>query len=626
MKKAKKLIKRTLCILFAVVFLFFSVNNSYFCADKMDNVHAEPVTITACITVEALIGLISALAIAGLGCAIINEWDDMDINQLANDVHDWCQDNYDKIDEYIGGTSALKDWIQADTWEVVNGGGGQEPNPSPNKNKVHIPSTWTIAEMIAAGYILSESEENNISVDDKVPITEEMEGIAQAYLLDMLEGFNESQDDLLAKALYERYGNQNNTYFDGEYKHDADGKVLVNFSYKTVGRNGYYNADEYVTWYVQDYIAGLNINPVIVKDGNYWRIYNVFPSGQVIAWGNIGMKNHRKLVLSDGSIIEDSANAVSLFFINDTQFETLQCDIPIFNNRTDALDFVTNGEYSKALNKDKPHNYIDSEDEYGWAGTADLSPLDLFALTSGNPHVMANNQVSIRDINDMIQAIKQKLDEKNPNKPVIYPTPLPGIEPLPEQEPEPEPLPEPEPEPPIPFPTIEDYPRIWEDELPWRIPIHTPVPEPYNPPEEEINPDTGQYNYFGILGLILNLLKSILQAIKDFFAFFVIDVDAIKNHIKDSFESLKELDQFNDLFNIISGFSREITDSYEYPKITIKTPDILIPYVKTPEILLLDFKDWAVQFLMVRQVLQFTIVFGFAMWVVREFRISFSVG
>ena len=135
-------------------------------------------------------------------------------------------------------------------------------------------------------------------------------------------------------------------------------------------------------------------------------------------------------------------------------------------------------------------------------------------------------------------------------------------------------------------------------------------------------------DYTGLLQLIIELLKQILQAIKDILAFlkdfFILDPAVVKAHALDVIQNIPAFDGFLPVVGYIDQLKGAFSDSYDYPKITMQTPDILVPYVGE-QILLIDFQDYAKYFLWVRTFLAFSISFGFVLWVVKQFKVVYTV-
>lgn len=135
-------------------------------------------------------------------------------------------------------------------------------------------------------------------------------------------------------------------------------------------------------------------------------------------------------------------------------------------------------------------------------------------------------------------------------------------------------------------------------------------------------------NYSGFLNTIIGLLRQILQAIKDILAFlkdfFILDPAVVKTHALDVIQNIPAFDGFLPVVGYIDQLKGAFSDSYDYPKITMQTPDILVPYVGE-QILLIDFQDYAKYFLWVRTFLAFSISFGFVLWVVKQFKVVYTV-
>lgn len=135
-------------------------------------------------------------------------------------------------------------------------------------------------------------------------------------------------------------------------------------------------------------------------------------------------------------------------------------------------------------------------------------------------------------------------------------------------------------------------------------------------------------DYTGLLQLIIELLKQILQAIKDILAFlkdfFILEPSVVKDYAIARVQDVPAFEGFLPIVGYIDQLKGAFSDSYDYPKITMQTPEILVPYVGS-EILLIDFKDYAKYFLWVRTFLAFSISFGFVLWVVKQFKVVYTV-
>lgn len=135
-------------------------------------------------------------------------------------------------------------------------------------------------------------------------------------------------------------------------------------------------------------------------------------------------------------------------------------------------------------------------------------------------------------------------------------------------------------------------------------------------------------DYTGLLQLIIELLKQILQAVKDILSFlkdfFILEPSVVKDYAIARVQDIPAFEGFLPIVGYIDQLKGAFSDSYDYPKITMQTPDILVPYVGE-QILLIDFQDYAKYFLWVRTFLAFSISFGFVLWVVKQFKVVYTV-
>ncbi|MCI7190647.1 MAG: hypothetical protein MR998_08445, partial [Lachnospiraceae bacterium] len=282
-------------------------------------------------------------------------------------------------------------------------------------------------------------------------------------------------------------------------------------------------------------------------------------------------------------------------------------NVPVFSTLDDARFFCLSGDDSSCINKEREHNYIDTSDEYGWASTADLSPADLAQANPALADDLIGRDVSISSLVAAINALKKQLEDQNPN------TSTGGSS-----------------ADPVPYPDVPTYTLIVNEVVsdPDVFPESNPgtSTDPGTDPGTSTDPDAeAGKDYTGLLGMIIGLLQQILQAIKDFMAWFVIDFPAIKAHLLEALDSVPGADGLDPFLAIITDIKGQITDHYDYPKITIQTPEILVQFVKAPEIVLLDFKDYAEYFIWVRTAMGFAILFGFAMWCVRDIKVELTL-
>lgn len=616
-----RFLKRIFCIFLIVILLFFSVNNSYFSPCKMDTVEAMEIIIgeTFYITVEMIIELIAAIGITALSAAIIDDIKDWDWEAILNDLHTWCSENISFFDNYdTEGSSALKAWALADEWTVIEGGGGSSPSPDPNKSpsiplpdssdSVTIPDSWgdswTINGLLAVQGIDLASD---LFLSETVTHDNVYSDIAKAYVSDKVANFETATPlpgtDPITESLQARYVSIGDINYTGDYEYIND--TYYYRAYAPYGKS-YYTLSDSST----EKICGVltisenSVTGVIYYGVSFWYYDGAFKTLKM---------NVNETYPSYYSSGEDRIIEYSYSFIYGAGVIP-SCNFPIFelDNSDDAdwkLFLKGETDDSACINKvpsNRKYNYIDTDDEYGWASTADLSPSDLLAANPSLADNLNGNDVSIASLVAAINALKQRLEEENPNTGDTSD--------------------------PVPYPDVPTYSRIVGDVIDNPDPVPKPNPDPVpgtDPdPGTEADPDKEtetSKDYTGLLGQIINLLKSILQAIKDFMSWFIIDFDAVKAHLLLALENIPEFTGLNAFMDIVMDMKDQISDSYDYPVIKMTTPDVLLPFLKSPEIVLIDFEDYAKYFIMVRTFLKFSLYFGFGLWIIRDIKVAFTL-
>ncbi len=614
--KCRKLFKQTLCIFLSVILIFFSINNSYFSPQKMDNVEATAAVAAVAISADVIIELIAAVGVSCLGVAIINDIVDWDWNAICNDVHDWCRDNLDILEQYVtDGTSALKEWALADEWEVVEGGGGTpEPSPDPDDDSSQkfshkiwgASDVWNIGNLIAGAGVLSAEFYNKY-----VPQDEGIVEVAKAYVNDKINNFQSSTaTDPITNSFQSIYGvGDDKPHYFGSLLADSDGNYTVNF----------YGSYEYGTSSVsrQEIFGSVSVSsgrPFIIHNnssGYTWLCYvNPDSSSGYSESKFVGTRIYTRYVgTSSETSTTYTLNENGLYLTGIPSENWVFANVPIFTSNSAIKAYCENADDSGCINREREHNYIDSSDEYGWASTADLSPADLVQANPALANDLIGRDVSISSLVAAINALKKQLEDQNPNTSTGSSSADP-----------------------VPYPDVPTYTLIVNevvsdpDVFPETNPGTSTGPGTSTDPGTETDPDAeAGKDYTGLLGTIIGLLQQILQAIKDFMAWFVIDFPAIKAHLLEALDNIPGADGLDPFLAIVTDIKGQITDHYDYPKITIQTPDILVQFVKAPEIVLLDFKDYAEYFIWVRTAMAFAILFGFAMWCVRDIKVELTL-
>lgn len=613
-----KILKKTLCIFLSVVVLSLSVGGSYLSADHMEEVNATALATVAAVSLETIIEVVALLAVTGLAVGLISEWTTMDMHSALEDFHDWLHDNISVLNEIgIDGTSALKEWAVAEEWTVIEGtGGGEDPDPSSDPSgssgkKFNIPSLAEATELAGLGSVVAYDYLNR-----KVTPSQENAEVVKRYFNDKIADFSgSSKSDPITSSLKNRYVDSSSesdiVYSGSEPSIDnGDGTKTV-----TVRLN--YNFDSGVkieTFATQsialkDSSSGMPYKAyAFLNSSGYLQACFGYLSGdRIYAWPFDSMTYTR--YKKDGSI--DASGKYSGGFLATGGYS---CNLPVFTSNDDLKNYLKTGDDSACINKSRKNNYIDTDDEYGWASTADISPSDLAAANPDAAENLVDKDVTLNSLIAAINALKQKLEEENPNKQTG------GVV-----------------ADPVPYPDSPTYTVIVNEVIkdPDIFPDSSTTPDPVPSADPGIAPGTDQapetdkmLNYSGFLNTIIGLLRQILQAIKDILAFlkefFVLDPAVVKTHALDVIQNIPAFDGFLPVVGYIDQLKGAFSDSYDYPKITMQTPDILVPYVGE-QILLIDFQDYAKYFLWVRTFLAFSISFGFVLWVVKQFKVVYTV-
>ena len=600
-----KILKKTLCIFLSVVILSLSVGGSYLSADHMEEVNATALATVAAVSLETIIEVVALLAVTGLAVGLISEWTTMDMQSALEDFHDWLHDNISVLNEIgIDGTSALKEWAVAEEWTVIEGtGGGEDPDPSSDPSgssgkKFNIPSLAEATELAGLGSVVAYDYLNR-----KVTPSQENAEVVKRYFNDKISNFSDTTKiDPITTALKSRFPASSNLYYDGNLEITGD---HINFRIygEYSGNKGYpYITKSFSDSVVGERIAYLKKPPLEGKCYSSYVLYKI--SGDTIS------------IIPKALGIQNDSTVASSIQVSNTYFDngSLACNFPVFDDYSTLENYLKTGDDSACINKSRKNNYIDTDDEYGWASTADISPSDLAAANPDAAENLVDKDVTLNSLIAAINALKQKLEEENPNKQTG------GIV-----------------ADPVPYPDSPTYTVIVNEVIkdPDIFPDSSTTPDPVPSADPGIAPGTDQapetdkmLNYSGFLNTIIGLLRQILQAIKDILAFlkefFVLDPAVVKTHALDVIQNIPAFDGFLPVVGYIDQLKGAFSDSYDYPKITMQTPDILVPYVGE-QILLIDFQDYAKYFLWVRTFLAFSISFGFVLWVVKQFKVVYTV-
>lgn len=598
-----KTVKRFFCIFMAVLVIFFSINNSYFSPHKMDTVEATSIVVGGgvVITADLVIKLIGALVAAGLSIGLIVEWQDMDFAAVLVDLHDWLQENIEVLDSImVDGTSALKEWAMGDEWTVIEGG-ASNPEPSPDGNGKsdpwwkkligNVPDTvdvMSLSNLVACGTIALESFVNQAVTPDEA-YTE----VAEAYLADKIDNFD-SVDiplDPITEALNYRFSEAEGYFWNKDYEMTDDGSYSFKASIRFADTfNG-------IRYFIDSSIKNFYPTAVVYDSSINTFLYYQYKNDEIVSFK----------FAHDADIIGSNGSSVAMYHFGDryefplgSSYEVLDYNfnVPVFATYEAMQAYFLLGDDSGILNNKPGYNYIDTEGDYGWASSAALSPGDLLSSFPELAALLGSKGISLASLANLIDELALALEAQNPNAgsdddPVVYPD----------------------------VPTYtEILKQVIQDTLPDVEPVTEPDPEP--------NPGTGTEtgkDYTGLIGTIINILRNILQAIKDFMAWFIIDVPGIKAHALAALEAVPAYTSFEPILLYIDDFIDEVSNGYEYPVISMTTPDILRPYYNHDLIILVDFEDYAEYFILTRTAMSFAIIFGLFIWIVKDVQVSFTL-
>ena len=554
-----KILKKTLCIFLSVVVLSLSVGGSYLSADHMEEVNATALATVATVSLETIIEVVALLAVTGLAVGLISEWTTMDMQSALEDFHDWLHDNISVLNEIgIDGTSALKEWAVADEWTVIEGtGGGEDPDPSSDPSgssgkKFNIPSLAEATELAGLGSVAAYDYLNR-----KVIPSQENAEVVKRYFNDKIADFSGStKSDPITSSLKNRYvdSSSDDLYYSGVPASSS----MPSLKWTTVG---------------SDSSGKYNIVHVADGSGNFERFGGYSSSsGSYNFCASSGSSINEDIHLSckgvstwyrvsDGSVYRTRTfSSVSNMSVS------ASCNFPLFGSKEALINYLKTGDDSACINKSRKNNYIDTDDEYGWASTADISPSDLAAANPDAAGNLVDKDVTLNSLIAAINALKQKLEEENPNKQTG------GIV-----------------ADPVPYPDSPTYTVIVNEVIkdPDIFPDSSTTPDPVPSADPGIAPGTDQapetdkmLNYSGFLNIIIGLLRQILQVIKDILAFlkefFVLDPAAVKAHALDVIHNIPAFDGFLPVVGYIDQLKGAFSDSYDYPKIIMQTPDILL--------------------------------------------------
>lgn len=443
-----KVIKRIVCVFLSVMILFFGVSNSYFSPIKMDRVEAAGTVVLGYETMQAICYYFGSLV---LGYSSVAEVPDLTEEQIekvghayikslftVNGVPDPVSDKLAMVNQalftlisnkqaYVFGSEALKEVAETE-FQVIMGGnnGDEEPSPSPDdKKKLNIgKAIGCIGALSVFGATVFEESlkfyADKFSKGEENFIDTELNELPAIY-----------PDDVQSIISSEPYHYQAHFLVQGYYSHP----YYESESYYSITQ---YDIDlttnDRIACYVSLKISDSSVQSLTYDVGFYGKV-----GTKVGTWYDMPMNVTQK---QDGKITASyQTKKKSIFHWQSATKDYLQnmmvsnvCNIPIFGDSTDALNFVETGEgIEKATNYSKKYRIADWLQD-NWDGEL-FDPLTglsyLNDLANMAKHQGLNAIGNDPSLDDMKQHLRDIIANLRPGyDPVTDPSVDPALDPI----------------------------------------------------------------------------------------------------------------------------------------------------------------------------------------------------
>lgn len=444
-----KVIKRIVCVFLSVMILFFGVSNSYFSPVKMDQVEAAGTVVLGYETMQAICYYFGSLV---LGYSSVAEVPDLTEEQIekvghayikslftVNGVPDHVADKLAMANQalftlisnkqaYVFGSEALKEVAETE-FQVIMGGnnGDEEPSPSPDeKKKLNIGKVIgcigalsvfgaTVFEESLKFYTdkFSKGEENFIDTElNELPVIypDDVQSIISTS-----EPYHYQAHFLVQGYYVDPYSSSRNRY--EIYKYDID-----------------LTTNDRICCYVLLKDPGNSTQSLVYDVGFYGKV-----GTKAGTWYDMPMnitEIHDGIVASSRQDIKSSfshqQSATDSYFHN--MMVSNICNIPIFGNSTDALNFAKTGQgIEKATNYSKKYRIADWLQD-NWDGEL-FDPLTglsyLNDLANLAKHQGLNSIGNDPSLDDMKQHLRDIIANLRPGyDPVTDPSVDPALDPI----------------------------------------------------------------------------------------------------------------------------------------------------------------------------------------------------
>lgn len=444
-----KVIKRIVCVSLSVMILFFGVSNSYFSPVKMDQVEAAGTVVLGYETMQAICYYFGSLVLGYSSVAEVPNLTEEQIEKVGhayikslftvNGVPDHVADKLAMANQalftlisnkqaYVFGSEALKEVAETD-FQVIMGGnnGDEEPSPSPDdKKKLNIgKAIGCIGALSVFGATVF--EESVKFYADKFSKGEE--NFIDLELSELPVIYPDDVQSIISTS--EPYHYQAHFLVQGYYSHPYNES------------NSYYSIIQYdIDLTTNDRIA-CYVNLSFCDNGSQSLTYNVGFYGKVSTkvadWYKMPMNVTEKQNGKITSFYQDKKSTI--FHWQSATKDYLQnmmvsnvCNIPIFGNSADALDFAKTGQgIEKATNYSKMFRIADWLQD-NWDGEL-FDPLTglsyLNDLANMAKHQGLNAIGNDPSLDDMKQHLRDIIANLRPGyDPVTDPSVDPALDPI----------------------------------------------------------------------------------------------------------------------------------------------------------------------------------------------------
>ncbi|MDR2889228.1 MAG: hypothetical protein LBV33_05240 [Lachnospiraceae bacterium] len=354
---------KAISILMIAVMLALSIGSSYPNLNKINKVNATGLEVV--IVKEVLLSALqyTVYALFAVGCYEAVASDDVDVDVLLNDYHDYLADN---PQDWIDGNNALKPWVEApyQRFSVISGGGSSPNGEDPKTDLSKIVKDFGMTVLIgdtSSGMMGSIADwiESKITTDETgAPV------LAIGNEVVPVEG--------------ERWG------FSG-YEFDESGYYPISCIARPIGSDG---RQYYFSYETRASSSQLVFGVVDGADacGQTADLYWYDPGTKLVR--NFRMKGTRYIYRYSWDIATGEHQRFPVDYLE---------GVPVFSDQAAFMQYQATGNEGLILNN---KTSIDTGDDYGYMniGTGDLDPSILADGTLGHMNHLANKNLTFEEL------------------------------------------------------------------------------------------------------------------------------------------------------------------------------------------------------------------------------------